>query len=74
MVYFMENPIKMHDLGVPFFLETPMWVGMDLRLLALLLCRLLNHTMADISSKPDIAVNLMSSTNMSREVWQSKGT
>ena len=24
MVYFMENPIKMDDLGVPLFLETPM--------------------------------------------------
>ena len=23
MVYFMENPIKMHDLGVALFLETP---------------------------------------------------
>ena len=23
MVYFMENPIKMDDLGVPLFLETP---------------------------------------------------
>ena len=23
MVYFMENPIKIHDLGVPLFLETP---------------------------------------------------
>ena len=22
-VYFMENPIKMDDLGVPLFLETP---------------------------------------------------
>ena len=26
MVYFMENPIKMDDLGVPLFLETPMHV------------------------------------------------
>ena len=25
MVYFMENPIKMDDLGVPLFLETPIW-------------------------------------------------
>ena len=25
MVYFMENPIKIDDLGVPLFLETPMW-------------------------------------------------
>ena len=24
MVYFMENPIQMDDLGVPLFLETPM--------------------------------------------------
>ena len=24
MVYFMENPIKIDDLGVPLFLETPM--------------------------------------------------
>ena len=23
MVYFMENPIKMDDLGIPLFLETP---------------------------------------------------
>ena len=23
MVYFMENPIRMDDLGVPLFLETP---------------------------------------------------
>ena len=23
MVYFMENPIKFHDLGVPLFWETP---------------------------------------------------
>ena len=23
MVYFMENPIKMDELGVPLFLETP---------------------------------------------------
>ena len=26
MVYFMENPIKMDDLGVPLLLETPMWI------------------------------------------------
>ena len=26
MVYFMENPIKMDDLGVPLFLETPICV------------------------------------------------
>ena len=25
MVYFMENPIKMDDLGVPLFLETPIY-------------------------------------------------
>ncbi len=25
MVYFMENPIKMDDLGVPLFLEAPFW-------------------------------------------------
>ena len=25
MVYFMENPIKIHDLGVPLFLETPIF-------------------------------------------------
>ena len=25
MVYFMENPIKMDDLGVPLFLETPIF-------------------------------------------------
>ena len=24
--FIMENPIKMHDLGVPLFLETPMWL------------------------------------------------
>ncbi len=23
----MENPIKMDDLGVPLFLETPIWCG-----------------------------------------------
>ena len=26
MVYFMENPIKMDDLGIPLFLETPIYV------------------------------------------------
>ena len=26
MVNIMENPIKMDDLGVPLFLETPVWV------------------------------------------------
>ena len=26
MVYFMENPIKMDDLGVPLFLETPNYI------------------------------------------------
>ncbi len=25
MVYFMENPIKIDDLGVPLFLETPIY-------------------------------------------------
>ena len=25
MVYFMKNPIKMDDLGVPLFLETPIY-------------------------------------------------
>ncbi len=25
MVYLMENPIKMDDLGVPLFLETPIY-------------------------------------------------
>ena len=25
MVYFMENSIKMYDLGVPLFLEAPIW-------------------------------------------------
>ena len=24
--FFMENPIKMDDLGVPLFLETPIWI------------------------------------------------
>ena len=27
MVKLMENPIKMDDLGVPLFLETPIWIG-----------------------------------------------
>ena len=27
MVYFMENPIKMDDLGIPLFLETPFLEG-----------------------------------------------
>ena len=27
MVKIMENPIKMDDLGVPLFLETPIWKG-----------------------------------------------
>ena len=27
MVYFMENPIKMDDLGVPLLLETPIYHG-----------------------------------------------
>ena len=27
MVYFMENPIKMDDLGVPLFLETPIYIA-----------------------------------------------
>ena len=26
MVYFIENPIKIDDLGIPLFLETPTWV------------------------------------------------
>ena len=26
MVKIMENPIKMDDLGVPLFLETPLWM------------------------------------------------
>ncbi len=26
MVYFMENPIKIDDLGVPLFLETPIYI------------------------------------------------
>ncbi len=26
MVTKMENPIKMYDLGVPLFLETPKWI------------------------------------------------
>jgi len=25
MVKIMENPMKIHDLGVPLFLETPKW-------------------------------------------------
>ena len=30
MVYFMENPIKMDDLGVPPFMETPIsWIPSD---------------------------------------------
>ena len=28
MVYFMENPIKMDDLGVPLFLETSLFHGL----------------------------------------------
>ena len=27
MVYFMENPIKIDDLGVPLFLETPTFIN-----------------------------------------------
>ena len=27
MVYFMENPMKMDDLGVPLFLETPIYIS-----------------------------------------------
>ena len=27
MVFVMENPIKMDDLGVPLFLETPIYLG-----------------------------------------------
>ena len=26
----MENPIKMYDLGVPLFLETPTWMNPDI--------------------------------------------
>ena len=29
MVYFMEKPIKMDDLGVPLFLETPILLNSD---------------------------------------------
>ena len=29
MVYFMETPIIMNDLGVPLFLETPKWSTLD---------------------------------------------
>ena len=29
MVYIMENPIKMDDLGVPLFLETPMYFSLN---------------------------------------------
>ena len=33
MVYFMENPIKIDDLGVPLFLETPIYrILLDLHL------------------------------------------
>ena len=29
MVTIMENPIKMDDLGVPLFLETPTWMSQE---------------------------------------------
>ena len=29
MVKLMDNPIKMDDLGVPLFLETPIWMGVS---------------------------------------------
>ena len=33
MVKIMENPIKMDDLGIPLFLETPRYVRISLRIL-----------------------------------------
>ena len=34
--FIMENPIRMYDLGVPLFLETPKWLGCNGLLLLLL--------------------------------------
>ena len=31
----MENPIKMDDLGIPLFLETPTWLGWNKDLLGM---------------------------------------
>ena len=34
----MENPIKMDDLGVPLFLETPKWISRSLGAVCLVGC------------------------------------
>ena len=40
MVYFMENAIKMDDLGVPLFLETPIYYMSTFPNLSLLRCEM----------------------------------